>query len=84
MGKVIDYVVKWKHCASCNHWEKQDHTTDAYKKWKDTRSAVCDVNFSGNAGAMEPQATRFSNHLNTTYDLGTSFPMAIRRRILYL
>ena len=54
-GKVLDYAVMSKHCASCKHWEKRDKTSEEYRKWKDTHS--CDVNFEGSAGAMEPQGT---------------------------
>ena len=54
-GKVVDYIVKSKHCAGCKYWEKQDKTTDAYKKWKDAHE--CEMNFIGSAGAMEPQGT---------------------------
>ena len=34
-GKVVEYIVKSKHCAGSKYWEKQDKTMDAYKKWKD-------------------------------------------------
>lgn len=54
-GKVVDYIVKSKHCASCKYWEKQDKTTDAYKMWKETHES--EINFIGSAGAMEPQGT---------------------------
>ena len=52
-GKVIDYIVLSKYCAGCSLWEKQDKLSDEYKDWK--TSHECDANFSGSAGAMEPQ-----------------------------
>lgn len=54
-GKVLDYVVKSKHCAGCSHWEFRDHTTDEYKTWKETHD--CKTNFTGSACAMEPAGT---------------------------
>ena len=54
-GKVLDFVVKSKFCKGCKHWEKKDKDSDAYKWWKENH--VCDVNFDGSAGAMEPQGT---------------------------
>lgn len=54
-GKVIDYIVLSKYCAGCSLWEKQDKLSDEYKDWK--ASLECDANFSGSAGAMEPQGT---------------------------
>ena len=54
-GKVLDYIVLSKHCAGCRRWEGKDHTTDAFKEWKE--SHICDINFSGSAGAMEPYGT---------------------------
>ena len=56
-GKVIDYVVKSKFCKACKHWEKQDRTSEAYVAWKEAYTSVCDANFSGSAGSMEPQGT---------------------------
>ena len=54
-GKVVDYVVLSKHCAGCKYWEGKDQATDAYRRWKDAH--VCDANFVGSAGAMEPKGT---------------------------
>lgn len=53
--KVVDYIVKSKHYASCMYWEKQDKTTDTYKTWKETHE--CEINFTCSTGAMEPQGT---------------------------
>ena len=50
---MIDYIVLSKYCAGCSLWEKQDKLSDEYKDWK--ASHECDANFSGSAGAMEPQ-----------------------------
>ena len=52
-GKVIDYIVKSKHCASCRYWEKKDSSSEAFKSWK--RTHECDVNHSGSASAMSPK-----------------------------
>ena len=54
-GKVLDYTVMSKHCASCKNWERRDKTSEEYTRWKASHS--CDVNFEGSAGAMEPQGT---------------------------
>ena len=51
-GKVVDYIVLSKYCAGCSYWEKQDKLSDQYKDWK--ASHECDANFSGSAGAIEP------------------------------
>ena len=29
-GKVLDYTVKSKHCASCSHWEARAHDSEEY------------------------------------------------------
>lgn len=42
-GKVVDYIVKSKHCAGCRYWEKQYKITDAYKKWNNAHK--CEINF---------------------------------------
>ena len=53
MGKIVDYTVKSKFCKGCKYWETKDQTSDAYKQWKDKHE--CDANFTGSAGAMEPE-----------------------------
>ena len=54
-GKVLDYIVKSKHCAACTYWEKKDKTSEEYQRWKEAHT--CDINFKGSAGAMEPHGT---------------------------
>ena len=54
-GKVLDYTVKSKHCASCSHWESRDQTSEEYRRWKESHE--CNINFSGSACAMEPAGT---------------------------
>ena len=66
-GKVIDYIVKSKHCAGCQYWEKRDHSSDAFKSWKETHE--CDVNHSGSASAMEPQGALEMFHSSLQYKI---------------
>ena len=54
-GKVVDYIVLSKHCYGCKYWEDKDQSSSEYATWKETHS--CDANFTGSAGAMEPQGT---------------------------
>ena len=35
-------------------WEKHDKNSDEYKSWKLSHKKICDINFDGSAGAMEP------------------------------
>ena len=63
-GKVIDYVVKSKHCKACLHWSKKDSSSESYKKWE--ASHKCERNFEGSAGSMEPKGIveMFKSSLN--------------------
>ena len=56
-GKVIDFIVKSKFCKACRHWEKADKRSKAYLTWRESHASVCDANYSGSAGSMEPQGT---------------------------
>ena len=51
-GKVIDYIVLSRHCTGC---QGKDEASPEYQEWK--LNHVCDANFSGSAGAMEPLGT---------------------------
>ena len=44
-GKVLDYEVMSKYCYSCQYWEKQPTSSEAFQVWKATHK--CDVNFEG-------------------------------------
>ena len=54
-GKILDFTVKSKYCAGCKYWEKQDKTSESYKKWKESHSDNCEANFSGSAPVMESE-----------------------------
>ena len=68
-GKVLDFRVLSKHCASCKFWENKDKTTEVYKEWKSAHQ--CQINFEGSAGAMEPNGAlemfKFSMEDNIRY-----------------
>jgi hypothetical protein len=52
-GKVIDTEALSKVCKGCEYWEKQDHTTDKYKEWKDHHDDDCTLTHEGSSGSME-------------------------------
>jgi len=54
-GKVIDIVVKSKYCKECEHWERKKGTTE-FEEWHNLHESHCNVNHSGSAGKMEPDA----------------------------
>jgi hypothetical protein len=56
-GKVIGFTVKSKFCKGCRHWEKMDKNLEAYVSCNESHASVCDANYSGSAGSMEPQGT---------------------------
>ena len=66
-GKVLDYTVKSKHCASCSHWESRDQTSEEYRRWKESHE--CNINFSGSACAMELAGTLQMFCLSSEYKL---------------
>ena len=35
-GKVINNVVMSKDSVGCKYWEKQDKSSEAYQRWKET------------------------------------------------
>ena len=53
-GKVVDFVVKSKFCKACKNWDKKDKSEE-YRAWQESHAFECEVNFSGSAGAMEPE-----------------------------
>ena len=53
--KVLDYEVMSKFCAACKRWENCDQEGDEFKKWREEHKGVCEANFTGSAGAMEPR-----------------------------
>ena len=69
--KILDYEVLSKFCAACKKWEKCDQESEEFKKWKEEHQSVCEANFTGSAGAMEPKgvSAMFSRSLdfNTRY-----------------
>ena len=52
--KVLDYEVMSKFCAACKKWEDCDRESEEFKKWQEEHKSVCEANFTGSAGAMEP------------------------------
>ena len=40
-GKVLDTGAKSKLCKSCEYWEKQDHTSEKYRKWAVRHAGKC-------------------------------------------
>lgn len=56
-GKMLDYMAFSKYCAGCRQWERKDQTSEEYRAWKEAHSSHCMMNFSGSAGAMEPEGT---------------------------
>lgn len=54
-GKVIDICVKSKYCKECEYWQKKEGT-DEYNEWHELHEPHCNVNHSGSAGKMEPDA----------------------------
>lgn len=53
--KVLDYEVLSKFCAACKKWEDCDRESEEFKKWQGEHRSMCDINFTGSAGAMEPK-----------------------------
>ena len=41
-----------EHCCGYKYWKDNDHSRS---EWKETH--LCDANFTGSAGAIEPQGT---------------------------
>ena len=56
-GKVLKYTVFSKHCVGCKLWDNKDKYTQEYQAWKKAHAPRCTINFTGSAGAMEPQGT---------------------------
>lgn len=51
-GKVIDIVVKFKYCKSCEFWSQKEGTAE-YNEWAETHSNECQINHDGSSGQME-------------------------------
>ena len=54
-GKVVDYAVMSKYCVGCRRWDGKDKTSEDYLRWK--AGHVCNVNYEGSSGGMEPHGT---------------------------
>ena len=54
--KVLDYEVMSKFCAVCKKWKDYDQESEEFKTWQEEHKSVCETNFTGSAGAMEPTA----------------------------
>ena len=52
--KILDYEVMSKFCAACKTWADCDRESEEFKKWQEEHKSVCEANFTGSAGAMEP------------------------------
>lgn len=53
-GKILDTEVISKICHTCKAHEKDDVTTTQYATWKADHNAVCEADFQGSSGSMEP------------------------------
>lgn len=54
-GKVVDVLVKSKHCKACEFWTKKKDTAE-YEQWAESHSEQCQANHEGSAGKMEVDA----------------------------
>ncbi|XP_074656686.1 uncharacterized protein LOC141909901 [Tubulanus polymorphus] len=54
-GKCLDYEILSNICKGCQYWEKQDHNSMDYLRWKADHR--CRINHTGSAGSMETVAT---------------------------
>lgn len=53
-GKVLDTGTLSKICKSCDYWDKQDKTSDIYRKWRQKHADECTNTHAGSSGNMEP------------------------------
>ena len=57
-GKVLDTGARSKLCKSCEYWERQDKTSEKYRRWQIRHEGKCTLNHEGSSGSMEGEIAK--------------------------